>query len=157
MIPVAELELPSQLDIVARIRARDDGDFFKWEVSEYVNFLDYAHAKAWLKEEVSEAEWEKARVPHTKENVLDTMKRYQTFAWEKANDCRGLSAQRSIMHYIAWAWLLGDADFAEEIDRLYYQEYDFYGKPILIRIAERYGFDWKQFDDGERKNSEKEE
>ena len=31
-----------------------------------------------------------------------------TFAWDKANNERNLSAGRSINHFEVWLWLLGD-------------------------------------------------
>jgi hypothetical protein len=69
------------------------------------------------------------------------------FAWDKANNGRGISANRSIAHYQAWLWLLG----VEWCDTLM-DDYEFYGKPQLIRICEYLGLDPKQWDDGERVN-----
>jgi hypothetical protein len=71
------------------------------------------------------------------------------FAWEKANDCRGLSANRSIEHMTAWLWMLGD-DLADKMDGLY----EYYGKPCLRAICEKYGCKWQQWDDGVWRNSE---
>ena len=46
---------------------------------------------------------------------------------------------RSIDHFRAWLWLLGDEmlRFADDGDN-----YPMYGKPILRRICEKYGFEW---------------
>ena len=75
------------------------------------------------------------------------MKEYMEFAWEKANEFRGLSAMRSMHHYTAWTWLLGD-DFGNLL------QYDYYGKDNLIRICEHYGWDHTKWDDGVRSNTE---
>ena len=67
------------------------------------------------------------------------------FAWGKANGRRGLSAGRSLAHYSAWLWLVGNEELAEEI-----RKYQFHGKPQLIKICEFLGLDAAQWDDGER-------
>lgn len=76
--------------------------------------------------------WEKDRLK-TKEDVLRKMRDYLDFAWEKANNGRGLSADRSIQHYIAWSWLI-DEELHNELIRMYLEEYDDYGKNILKYI-----------------------
>lgn len=152
-MPVRELILPTQDEIVARFHERKEGDPFGFEVGEYVNCLDYVHAKPFIKDTVTESEWQGARTEHSTRSILKVMEDYQPFAWEKANECRGLSANRSILHYIAWIWLLGDMAFLKEIEGMYLN-YHFYGKPILERIAERYEWDWKQFDNGQRQDTE---
>lgn len=74
----------------------------------------------------------------TDETILDTMRDYMPFAIGKAEDERGISAGRSIQHFQAWLFLIGDDEmlaFAEDDDN-----YDPYGKPILRAIAAKYGF-----------------
>ena len=81
--------------------------------------------------------------------VKERMRRYMDFAWEKANHRRGLSAGRSITQMSAWLWLLGRDAAAEQI-----RDYDQSGKPRLRAICEAFGWDWKQWDDGEWSNDE---
>ena len=69
------------------------------------------------------------------------------FAWDKANNCRGISASRSIDHYSVWIWLLGDEDKLSDI-----RDYEYYGKPQLVEICELYGWDHSKWDDGVRTN-----
>lgn len=80
------------------------------------------------------------------------MEEYMAFAWSKANDSRGISAVRSIQHYIAWIWLLGDEAFAREIETELNSNYCFFGKEILISICKKFDWDSTQFDDGVRTN-----
>ena len=52
------------------------------------------------------------------------------FAKKKAENERGISASRSIAHYIAWLWLANDNDLWNEID-----DYYDYGIPQLKIIC----------------------
>jgi len=45
-----------------------------------------------------------------------------------------LSEKRSIMHYIAWLWLLGENEFDNLMD-----DYSNYGKPQLRKIEKYFG------------------
>lgn len=78
--------------------------------------------------------WEKDRLK-TRQDVVNKMKNYLDFAWEKANDERGLSADRSIQHYIAWSWLIDD-ELYNKLVHMYETEYGEYGKNILSYIEE---------------------
>ena len=82
--------------------------------------------------------------PH--ESVRAEMIEYLDFAWDKANDQRGLSAERSINHFEAWLWLLNNGSL-EQMENIAYRHY---GKEKLIFVSELVGFDWESVDDGER-------
>ncbi len=83
--------------------------------------------------------------PRDRNSVIAEMRDYMSFAWDKANNCRGLSAYRSMVHYKVWLWLLKD----DSIDT---EEYEYYGKPQLAMICKKYGF--RNEDNGIWKNSE---
>lgn len=72
----------------------------------------------------------------TRKNIIKVMKDYISFAWEKANDKRGISANRSIEHFKGWLWLLGDEEVVEYLKA----NYTPYGKPGLAYICKKYGF-----------------
>ena len=72
----------------------------------------------------------------TKKNVIKVMKDYISFAWEKANGKRGISANRSIDHFKGWLWLLGDEEGIEYLKTNYAP----YGKPGLAYICKKYEF-----------------
>ena len=137
----------TQNEIVNRIKNRENNDVFGFETGEYISFLDFEHAKPFLKDGVTISEWKPSE--NIRENILGIMLDYMPFAWEKAKDCRGISAVRSIMHYVAWLWLLDD-DFT--ID----EDYQYYGKDELRKICAHYGWDADQWDDKIRVNSESE-
>jgi len=71
------------------------------------------------------------------------MRDYISFAWEKANDKRGISANRSIDHFKGWLWLLGDEEGIEYLKANYAP----YGKPGLAYTCKKYGF--KNEDNGD--------
>ncbi len=142
----------TQDEIVARINQRRTNDFLVFEVSEYVDYLDFDHAKPFLKEDVTEEQWAEHRSAVT--TPIDAIKNYMAFAWDKANDCRGISANRSINHCIAWLWLAEEDEFLEKVEKEYKANYHYYGKPILEMICERIGLDWKQWDNGTRTNED---
>lgn len=140
----------NQQKIVERYKARAANDMFGWEASEYLRALDFDHVKPLLKPEAQEDPKVKdgwAADLTTRDAVLKCMESYMSFAFDKANSQRGLSANRSVLHYIAWVWLTGDEDFAKEVETEYEASYQFYGKPILRKICEKYGWDWTQWDD----------
>ncbi len=133
-------------EILARIEDRKEADLFGFEWPFYLYALPFVAAKSYLKDDASPEYWEG---PLTDEQIRNRASEYLPFAWEKANNCRGISANRSISHYIAWLWLLGETWGDALMDH-----YEFYGKPQLERISEYFGVDWKSLDDGRRSNTE---
>lgn len=140
----------SQDEIVAQIRSHREDDMLGFEIEEYVPYLDFAHAKEFLKPEITERKW--MRNVKTVKPPAEAIKAYMPFAWGKANGCRGISANCSIEHMIAWLWLDGKDWLRKEYD----ENYEYYGKPQLVKICEEYNIDWKSLDDGEWRNSEDE-
>ena len=130
-------------EIIDRINERKNSDYFGFECSDLVSRLPFSLAKQFLIEGAVESEWEIS--PRDKESILKEMLVYMPFAFEKANNERGLSASRSMSHYQAWVWLAGD-DLGDLL------EYEFYGKDNLVMICKHYGWDASQWDDGVRNN-----
>lgn len=140
----------TQEEIVARIEERTADDWLEFETSTLKRHLDYTHGKKYLKGDMREEDWTK------KDNPVEEMHDYMAFAWGKANDCRGLSANRSIEHCISWLWLAGEEELLKWVEDEYLNNYQHYGKDILAHICEHFGWDWKQWDDGVWVNSEEE-
>jgi len=139
----------TQEEIIERIKDLKGTDFFGFQIYELYLALDHEHVKPFLKEGVEEKDWE--QTIKNDEDVKKTMIDYMEFAWEKANNCRGISASRSISHYKAWLWLLGDVVF-NQFDDL--EDYEYYGKDKLVEICVFLGIDSNKWDDGRRVNSE---
>lgn len=134
-------------EIITRIKeiAAKNSDFFGVQIGRLIERLDYADAKPLLRPEVKEEEWEKTTTP-----IKDEVHEYLKFAWDKANNRRGLSANRSIDHFRGLLWLDGHDDIDAVMDEMY----EFYGKPNLVYISELYDFPWKDHDDGKWSNDE---
>lgn len=69
-------------------------DFAGVRRGDLIEFLPYEDAKAFLREGITEDEWKDAQKPATMEAIKAAVTDYMPFAWEKANNCRGLSAVR---------------------------------------------------------------
>ena len=154
--------VPTEEEIVARMRAieNSEDDFFGFQYSDLANWLSWDNLKPFLKDEVQndperEEEHKAELNPLTRDRMVAKMLDYMEFAWGKACNMRGLSAHRSIEHYVIWTWLAGDALLSAEVYHMGNGDcYEYYGKPILRYVAEFYGWDWKQWDDDIWGNSE---
>lgn len=132
-------------DIVNEIERIQNEDVFGIKTSDLIGYLDFEHAKPYLVPEATAEEWKV--LPRGRESILEQMKEYMPFAWSKANDQRGLSAARSLMHYTVWTWMIGDEGRFGNLE-----QYQHYGKDNLRKICEAYGWDADAWDDGERVN-----
>ena len=141
--------MKTQEEILAKMEEVGADDFFGTKRGDLLEFLDFKHAKAFLKDEFIKEVESKKKKWNKKISPSKEIKDYMEFAWEKANGCRGLSASRSLEHMQAWLWLDGKDKMIKACE-----DYQYYGKPQLIMICEEYKIDWKQYDNGVCKNSE---
>lgn len=130
-------------EIVARIESVKDEDFLGFEISDLILRLPFDAAKPYLIPDAKPGDWHPS--PRDRESLIVEMLEYMPFAWDKANNERGISASRSMSHYTSWIWLAGD-DLGDLSD------YEYYGKDNLVRICNHYGWDSSQWDDGRRVN-----
>lgn len=144
--------VPTLEEIEKRYDERREEDMLGFEVNEYIPYMSFDKLRTIAKEDASDDDVRKIMSTLTRDRMLDVMEDYMEFAWDKANNMRGISANRSIEHYVAWTWLAGDSDLSSEIDDMAWHGYHYYGKPILERICEFYGWEWKDWDDGVRTN-----
>lgn len=131
-------------EIVNRINELEHDDFFGFQRSDLIPFLPFEHAKSFLKEDVTADDWKPKSAP-TKEAVKADIIAYLPFAWKKANDCRWLSAVRSLDHMKAWLWLYDQSVYDAFAPKL--EDCDCYGKHQLAAISEYFGFPWREHDD----------
>lgn len=139
-MPIDTISVPTKEEVRARILSRKKADFFGFEINEYYDYCgwDWLMENDFLKKEAKRTECFDKNIDRNA--VLEEMKNYMSFAFEKANNERGLSANRSIAHYVAWVWLSGEPEFSKEIDEKFKSEYCDYGKHILQSICEHYGW-----------------
>lgn len=129
--------MPRSLEEIV-VRCRENRGVFGWGREAIVGFLPFKHAKEFLNPDATEEEWGKFSDRLSHESVVAEISKYMTFAWEKVEDHRGLSANRSIDKIGEWVWLLGskyeslfkafeDADYAQ------------YGAPKLKVVCDALG------------------
>ena len=141
----------TQNEIVEYFENKRESDLLGFETDILLQFLDYEHAKPYLEEDATAEDWGESLT-----DPIQAMQDYMRFAWEKANNCRGISANRSIGHCMSWLWLAEEKDLLKRVEDEYKNNYQHYGKEILAHICESFGWDWKQYDNGRRVNSEDE-
>ena len=120
----------TQEEILKRIDFVEKEDYIGTQMQTLAVFLDKKHIIPFLEKGVPVSNW-KESMPE-RDYVLGLMKKYMKFALHKAQHHRGISADRSIDHYKAWIWLLGDREY-KEVD---WEGYINYGVPILKQICE---------------------
>jgi hypothetical protein len=138
----------TEAEILARIEAVKKDDWLGTMLSDLVHYLPYNAAKPFLKEGITEEQWAKSI-----SDVLppiEAIKDYLPFAWDKANNQRGISAGRSIDHIRTWLWLAGYGTLVDTE----FKEYEYYGKRLLVIASIISGFDWKEHDDGDWSNGD---
>lgn len=129
-------------EIAARIALRRLDDPLGFETSEYLLALNYDDAAPFLKPGSTTREaWDSSIVYRSDADLLTRMKSYVDFAYEKINDERGISANRSISHYVAWLFLIGNDSLREWVEDEFGHRYHSYGRHIMDRIVAEYG--WK--------------
>lgn len=130
--------------IINKIKLEKDNDFFGVICADLATYLPIEEVQKLF----PEADLKDFKTKElTRENVLQEIKDYLEFAWDKANNQRGLSAGRSMDHFTAWIWLLGDEDSFGDL-----RDYQYYGKDNLVEICEFYNLQHLNFDDGVREN-----
>lgn len=130
----------TQDEIVARIEAIKDADFFGFKTGLLIRYLDFKHAKQYLKEGVAAEEYAQmvADVKPPAEEGAD----YLEFAVGKIRDERGISASRSVDKFAEWAWLDGQDDLAEQIDDE--DNYGWYGDRAIRLYTDHYALIWPE-------------
>ena len=135
--------MKSVAEIKKKFNEGFSNDVFGFGTGDILDALPFDEVKEYLKEDYVEKEtaaddWEANRLK-TDDDVKAKMLDYLPFAWDKALDERGLSADRSIRHFAAWAWLIDD-ELYKKIEDMYENNYGPYGIPILKYIGEKLGY-----------------
>lgn len=127
-------------------------DFLGFQRTDLLCFLSIEAIERYLGKELpadARAVW--TNLSRDDDAIKTMMRDYMPFAWEKANDCRSISATRSIQHMQVWLWMMGQDEAAKSI-----AEYTMYGKPQLRAVSEYIGFDWRAADNGKWRDDERE-
>jgi hypothetical protein len=126
----------TQEELVAKIR-EEMKKFLGFGAEVLLPYLDYAHAKEFIKPEITEEKWNENPIDTSEEQARKDMADYMKFAWDKVADHRGISANRSVDKMEAWAWLLGRDDVVAAMDEAPYENY---GAPKLAAVCRMMDF-----------------
>lgn len=136
-LPKKDVETTRTIEeIIAYYKQERAEDILGFEGEVLLPYLPSEQVKEFLEDGTDLSEWK--QIPLDREAVLGEMKEYMSFAWDKVQDHRGISASRSVKKMQAWLWLLRDDEtlaFAQN-DSHYAQ----YGAPILKKICDVYEF-----------------
>jgi hypothetical protein len=116
----------SQTEIVERLRVARMDDFFGFKTEVLASFLDAEHAMEFCKPNADLSDW----IVLT--DVATAGAEYLAFAFDKAEDHRGISAERSVEKMTEYAWLQGRDDVVKAMDDAGYARY---GVPKLVAYA----------------------
>lgn len=140
-------------EIVDRILSQGERDPLGFGTNDLLVHLDFDSARQFLNPEEIDADtkrkWNEVIPPRDAPFVRQLILDYMPFAWEKANNCRGLSALRSMCHMSVWLWMLEEDSVSDKLTN-----YTHFGKPFLRAICEHFGRDWTAWDNGQWKNDE---
>jgi hypothetical protein len=123
----------SQLAIEKRAKKQFNHDNTGFEWTMYIPYLSYERAIR-IVPTLPRDEWQAEHDMVTSKPVLQQMREYMPFAKKKAAEGRNLSSQRSLRHYVAWFWLLGQEEMADSIEKYLLHQYKDFGKEMLYFI-----------------------
>jgi hypothetical protein len=146
-------------DELVKYIEENKGGLFSFHADVLLEYMDFEHARPYLKPEVTPEKWTEHGYPKKQDapSITADMEEYYGFALGKAKDHRGLSANRSIQKLDAWVWLLNDDNY----DKIHWNWYAQYGAPILKDIGDIYGFNYlsdendEQYGDWNKESNEK--
>lgn len=127
-------------EIKARINAVAMNDWMGTQRSDLLHYLPFEDAQEFLKSGTTKEEWDARELT----TPMQEATAYIPFAWDKANNYRGLSAGRSLDHLKSWLWLAGYGDLVDAR----FDNYNYYGKSQLVMASVICGVDWKTLDNG---------
>lgn len=125
--------MKTQEQIVQKVKASESLFGFDREV--LITALDFEHAKEFVGEDMTKAEWGRLGYPRSEKKLREELVEYLPFALDKADAHRGLSASRSVDKVSMWAWLLDDNAY-EKVEAAGYENY---GVPKLRAACEAFG------------------
>ncbi|AWN07684.1 hypothetical protein HOT31_gp013 [Microbacterium phage Hendrix] len=130
--------MKTQDEIVAEIEkvSASGEDMFGARRDELIVALDFEHAKAYILDDVTEEQWAEHYAYKTDEDVRKGAIDYLDFAVGKALNHRGISAGRSVDHFLGFAFLIGGDEAVQAIQNTEYQNY---GVPQLDQATELLG------------------
>lgn len=111
-------------------------DWLGTERNDLITCLPFEHAAPLLRRGATAAGWEPNVCPADPESVERRAREYLPFAVAQCLAGGALATERTMHHYSAWTWLMGDDEavtFVREPDH-----FPLFGAPVLLWLAGRY-------------------
>lgn len=133
------MSVPTKEQITERFKKKIEKDvtglWYEFNGKLLVPYLSFEYLRNdFVKADVTDKKIREFMEDVDKGEILKEAKDYLSFAWDKCNNERGISANRSIDHYIEWFWLAGEYDFSAKISSEFENNYHSYGRKILEMI-----------------------
>ena len=88
--------------IFQKIQELNMKDHFGFQREVMLGTLPFEFAKPLLKEGTTAEMWDDARNLGNDHNIIEEMREYMIFGWEKAQNERGVSATRTVCKMMGW-------------------------------------------------------
>lgn len=131
--------MPTEEQILERFKKGKERDvtglWFEFSGKLLVPYLPFDYLKKeFAKEGSTDEDIKKITKTLDRNKILKEAFDYLNFAWDKCYGQRGISANRSLGHYIEWFWLAGEDEFSNNIEDEFENHYHSYGEEILKMI-----------------------
>lgn len=113
------------------------------ERSRLLEALPFDKAQRYLQGRVA-SDWYQCADPG---ELTIAAKNFLEYAWSRANSKQMGKLIRLFAHFRGILWLLGET--MEGLEEAEFEQLDYYGKPLLVQISERFNFNWRDADDGQ--------
>lgn len=137
----------TQEEITARIEELSLKDHLGFERASLLEYLDFDHAKEYLREGVTQAQWDRTRPELDFQPIRDRIILRLPVAWLMANQCRQLAVTSAVSYFKTWLWLLEKDEVAEMMFPLIW-----IGKYQLMILSRYVGFPDGNHDDNVWRN-----
>lgn len=108
-------------------------DLFHVIAQDCIQCLPYEYAKEFLAKCVTADDWD-VLFHRDDAEIINEIIKFLPLAYEKAKNQEVLTSIRSIHHFLAWFYCLGNDEMVSVIYYMLHNDYKFYGMPILRRI-----------------------
>lgn len=141
------VEILDRLKVLANPDAPDRDVHDSHRAMYLVAFLPYRVAKRYLNPKIDRVAWAGVQIEPIPERVHYILREaILPAAWKAANARRADHVTKFLLNVEMMLWVLGDSP--EDARSLVSDRFDFYGKPQLVLLCERFGAeDWPHWDD----------
>ena len=135
-------------EIVERLKEIESNDEYGFERNYLLEYLSFSHAKPFLKEGVTEEEWDNVRPKSDEDSLVNRIEEHLEVAWFMANNRRTLQCKKSLSLLRALTWMKRDGLFPILLSE---EKFRYHGKPQFAILSNSFLeiTSWRDLDNGE--------